>query len=391
MGLRVMWSSNALHVRTGYGVQARYVLPGLVRHGHECAQFAWYGIQGGLVQAGDIVMYPRFQDPYGSDIISDHVAHFKADCVISLQDIWVLPEDYRKRCGVPWMPWFPVDATPVPPRVLKLARTADYPVVYSQFGYEEMRKAGVDTTYIPHGVNTDVYKPLDRVACKRKFGWDEDIFVAAMVAANKGLPSRKGFPEALQMFKHFHDRHPNSVLYLHTLATPEQSGVDFRLLMDSIDGFPHDAVNFCSQYPYKNGMFEESYLAQIYNAADVLLVPSYNEGFGIPIIEAQACGTPVLTNKCTSMPELTFAGQSIEPLQQWWIPLGAWVGVPNIDAFVEGLEWAYRERGNEQLRRHARASVMQFDWQRVIDEHWAPFLAKVEREIKGASVGVEVG
>lgn len=386
MSLRILWSSNSLWVATGYGIQAKHVIPGLRRYGHEVAQFAWYGLEGAMIQAGDVPIYPRAYDQWGNDIIGAHVAHFKADLVISLQDIWVLPEDYRERCGVAWAPWFPIDQAPIPPRVLERAKQADYPITYSLFGTEEARKAGLDVTYIPHGVNTKVFQPIDdatRREIRQRLGWPEDAFVVTMVAANKGLPSRKGFPEAFRIFQAFHSRHPDAYLYLHTENTTARAGVDFDELIQSIPGFPADRIQFVDQYLRVIGL-PEQYLADVYGAADVHLQPSYAEGFGIPIIEAQACGTPVLVNGCTSMPELCFAGQVVEPVQEVWTPLGGWVGIPSIDGFVEALEWAYQHRGDESVRAQARAGALAYDWDVVIDEYWIPFLQRVEYEIKGA-------
>lgn len=45
-------------------------------------------------------------------------------------------------------------------------------------------------------------------------------------------------------------------------------------------------------------------LPYLYNGATALLLPSLHEGFGVPIIEAMACGTPVITSDCSSMPEV---------------------------------------------------------------------------------------
>lgn len=45
-------------------------------------------------------------------------------------------------------------------------------------------------------------------------------------------------------------------------------------------------------------------LIKIYNAADVLIAPSLYEGFGLTILEAMACGTPVITSNVTSLPEV---------------------------------------------------------------------------------------
>jgi len=45
-------------------------------------------------------------------------------------------------------------------------------------------------------------------------------------------------------------------------------------------------------------------LVQIYNAADILLAPSIQEGFGMTVLEAMACGTPVITSNVSAMPEV---------------------------------------------------------------------------------------
>ncbi len=52
------------------------------------------------------------------------------------------------------------------------------------------------------------------------------------------------------------------------------------------------------------GYVSEEDLVVIYNLAQVTLLPSFYEGFGIPILESQACGTPVITSNISSMPEV---------------------------------------------------------------------------------------
>ena len=48
----------------------------------------------------------------------------------------------------------------------------------------------------------------------------------------------------------------------------------------------------------------ENELALAYNNALALIFPSFYEGFGLPIVEAMACGTPVLASNCSSIPEV---------------------------------------------------------------------------------------
>jgi glycosyltransferase involved in cell wall biosynthesis len=56
------------------------------------------------------------------------------------------------------------------------------------------------------------------------------------------------------------------------------------------------------------GFVEEKDLPAIYNLANLFLYPSLYEGFGLPILEAQACGCPVITSNISSMPEVAGKG-----------------------------------------------------------------------------------
>jgi glycosyltransferase involved in cell wall biosynthesis len=52
------------------------------------------------------------------------------------------------------------------------------------------------------------------------------------------------------------------------------------------------------------GYLEDDDLVSLYNIADVFLMPSLYEGFGLPILEAMACGCPIITSKEGSLPEV---------------------------------------------------------------------------------------
>ena len=52
------------------------------------------------------------------------------------------------------------------------------------------------------------------------------------------------------------------------------------------------------------GKPDEHTLVQIYSAADILVAPSLYEGFGMTVLEAMACGTPVISSNVTSLPEV---------------------------------------------------------------------------------------
>lgn len=55
----------------------------------------------------------------------------------------------------------------------------------------------------------------------------------------------------------------------------------------------------------KTGFIDEDHLAAIYNLAKMTLLPSYYEGFGLPVLESMACGTPVVASNVASIPEIS--------------------------------------------------------------------------------------
>jgi len=65
------------------------------------------------------------------------------------------------------------------------------------------------------------------------------------------------------------------------------------------------------------GYIPEEELPKFYNAADLFVYPCLYAGFGIPLLEAMACGVPVITSNLTSLPEVVgTAGKTIDPLNQ---------------------------------------------------------------------------
>lgn len=391
--LRLLWKSNAIWAPQGYGTSSKYLLPKFMELGIDCAQFAFYGLQGAKLDMhlpeGTLKIYPMGWDVWGLDVVDAYVKDHQADLLVSMMDLWPLPPDYGEKLSCAWAPWFPVDHWPVSAEITERAKRAKYPINYSKWGQAQMREAGAECGYIPPGVDCNVFKPEPRAAARVKFGdtFPDGSFVIAMVGANKGVPSRKGYPEAAKMFKAFHDRHPEAILYIHAVDDRRSKGLDFRTMFSSIPGFPFEATRFPSQIGLSLGL-DDKYMASLYNAADVLLQPSYCEGFGIPILEAQACGTPVIVNGCTAMPELCFSGQVV-PIKQeiyYWLNMGGFVGVPDIDGFIEALEWAYDmsqgTEGQKWLRETARAGALDYDYSLIVENYWIPFFEKVEAELK---------
>lgn len=379
--MRILWMSNAPWAPTGYANQTRLFVPRLKALGHEMAIFAFYGLAGGMLHWNGMRVYPSGFHSYGQDVMTGHAQHFGADILLSLMDAWVF--DPRNLQGVRWVPWFPIDHEPVPPPVLKSVRQSYAPIVYSRFAEQLAEAAGVQVHYVPHGVETKVFRPLPRHEARERLRLPQDRFIVGMVAANKGTPSRKAYPQQLEAFARFHRKHPDSLLYIHahTCEHGELNGIDLPELVTHL-GIA-EAVRFVDPYLLMLGA-PDGYMVNAFSAFDVLLSVSMGEGFCIPLIEAQACGTPVITGDWTSMAELCFAGWKVpkEDAEPYWTAIGAYQYLPRIEAIVEQLEAAYRASGSEQLRQQAREGALAYDADFVTQKYWKPVLEFIERRIE---------
>jgi len=88
----------------------------------------------------------------------------------------------------------------------------------------------------------------------------------------------------------------------------EQRGLSVQLWKAGAD-FTKEQKEYVKNQKLENsvkylGKPDKSTLVKIYNAADILIAPSLHEGFGITILEAMACGTPVITSNVSAMPEV---------------------------------------------------------------------------------------
>lgn len=381
--MRINWFSNSPAAATGYGNQTKTFVPRLAKLlDGGISITAFYGVQSGVLNIDGVKVYPSFKHPYGQDVIGAHAVWDGADALISLLDIWVVqPENI----GLPWFPWFPIDHEPIPANVLANARKATKPITMSKFGKRMAEMAGLNAFYVPHGVDTNVFKPVDRAEAREHLGWPKDKFVVGMVAANKGNPSRKAFCEQIAAFAALHAKHADTMMYMHTDdGTRGGEVVNLVKFVNRMGLKLGEDVIFCDPYHYGLG-FPDEYMRDAYNAMDVLTNVSLGEGFGIPIVEAQACGTPVIVGNWTSMSELCFAGWKVSkdeaiPIYHDFFDAFQWQA--QTSAIYERMEEAYKARGDETLRNKARCGALPYDADDVTRQYWKPVLKEIEQIVR---------
>jgi glycosyltransferase involved in cell wall biosynthesis len=389
--MRILWISNAPWTSSGYGVQTRLVVPRLRRLGHEVALMSVPGLDGGPIGWEGIPVFPRGTHPFGQDLIARHYRHFKADIAITLLDAWVVePRMFGE--SVRWVAWFPSDHESLPERVTSALKDSWARFSMSRSGCDAAERAGLRAGYIPLIADTKTMRRIGREEKRAELRISSNAYLVGMVAANQSSPSRKSFPASLEAFARFRARHPEALLYIHSLVRPRGPHIDLVALVESLG--IGDAVLFGDQYEVEMGVRDVE-MARLFSAFDVLLAPSMGEGFGLPVLEAQACGCPVVTGAWTATEELFFAGSLIprDRCERFWTPQNDWQFLPHTAAVDSALEDCWERRGAiDEIAAKARAGAMAYDVDEVVERYWRPALTEIESRIErgGRSQGTVV-
>lgn len=384
--MKILIHSNGPHVSTGYGVQTRLLAERLKAAGHDVAISCTYGQQGSVGTWRGMKLYPSGYETNGNDVLHNHALHhFDGDpskgWIITLLDVWVLINPLLRDFNI--VAWCPVDHDPAPRDVMDFFhRTDAVPLAMSEFGVRKLAEQGLEPAYVPLAVDTKVFKPSPTVKIGERtvtgrtlLGVPEAAFVVGMVAMNKGWhKDRKGFNEAFRAFGQFWRDHQEAVLYVHTDWPGLADGFDLKLLATHC-AIPEHAIVFPDLYAYKYG-FSPEQMAAAYSAFDVLLSPSHGEGFCVPLIEAQACGTPVIASDFSAQSELIGAGWPVVGQLEWDPPQKSSYLVPYVIDIRNKLEDAYHVA--RSMGEKAVEFAAQYDADRVFEQAWVPFLADLE-------------
>lgn len=342
-----------------------------------------------------VPVFPGFGGDFGNAVVGEHARRwfggdYRGGTVVSLMDVWVL--DPRRMSALDWMPWTPIDHDPVPPAVVDvLARSDAIPMAMSRFGEERLREAGLDPVYSPHAIDTNVLKPLDRTEARRALAsahlppgqtFTDDMFLIGMVAANKGRPSRKGFQQLFEAFAELAAQHENVALWLHTTLDPDFASGENLMELGRLLNLPF-AERWFATDQYKVGLdpYSPSQMATLYNAFDVLVNPAAGEGFGVPILEAQSCGTPVIVTDFSSMSEICGAGWKVACPARIFTGQNSWQRVADVGDLYDAMRQAYCMSPTQRasLKQRARAFALNYSLPKVAEEHFIPAL-KTARE-----------
>lgn len=376
--MRILWHSNAPFVGSGYGMQTDLFTKLLKQAGHEVILSAFHGLRGITLQSQGVQILPGSNDGWGNDILGAHYDHYKPDVLVALMDVWVLEKPALEEAAI--TAWAPIDHDPIPPLVLEKLRQMAHVLAMSQFAVKQFNNHAIPHFYVPHGVDTQVFRPIARSEARKVWGMDEHRFLAVCVGANKGYPGRKQIDKLLKAWAKFIETRPDALLYVHT--EPQSSnGVDLVKAAEFY-GIPGENLRFPDLYRLLRGDYTPKLLAALYSSADVFVLPTAGGGFEIPLIEAQACGCPVITTDFSAPAELVAEGGykiPVDPFDDLVMTLQYSEQAYNLrpSAILTALEAAWDARGDQTKRKNALEFAIQYDGNLVLHKYMLPALEAI--------------
>ncbi len=379
---------------SGFGNVTRFVCAGLADYGDQVSILGWQA-RGEPAPWRNCTLYPVRYDGFGADVLLNYLRRIQPDVLVALADVWWLTfishpliANFMRTACIPWALYYPIDGDlgdgQLPPSWVHILKTVDLPIAMSQYGRDVSRINGVQPAYIPHGVETSVFKPPeDKTTAKRALGY-EGKFVILSDARNQ---PRKQLPRLLEIFRRFSAGKDDALLHLHcdpndpAARTPEYF-YDLRSDIAFLD--LEDKVRVTAGMKIAEGL-SLARLAAIYQAADIHLLASLGEGFGLPTLQAASAGVVPMASDYTASRELTLGhGKAISVEHYLQDQFGLRRALIDIDDAVAKLERLYRDR--ESLRAKSEAArrfAEGYDWARITPQ-WRELLQREVPRLRNA-------
>jgi len=196
---------------------------------------------------------------------------------------------------------------------------------------------------IPCGVNLDLFRPIDKAIALSHLGFDGEEIILFVGR----IDPLKGIDNLLRAMTYLKNRR----LKLVVVGGDAQSHSEMEKLKGlSLSLRIHDSVAF-------HGLVKQELLPYFYSAADLIVVPSYYESFGLVALESLACGTPVVATKVGCVESVIRHGET------------GYMVIDNAPRHLAEKITLLLSMSNEKPEspESIRASVTKFSWPNIAD------------------------
>jgi glycosyltransferase involved in cell wall biosynthesis len=352
-------------------------------HGDPCEEQSLYRV------------YPasnRFQQaPFGEERIREIVEREQPDIVCSLNDPWLVADQYRriedlhKQGKFKFVGYLTMDSYNWLGGIDSHINVWDSVITFTEFGAYEFLKAGINRpiTVIPHGLDSDVFHPIDKKAARKELKLSEDIFICFNGQRNQ---PRKRIDITIAAFAQFAVGRPDAQMYLH-MGLKDQGWDAMSLFAREMrkNGLdPNNRIIMTTNTPNPPNVPVEM-LNTIYNVADVGINTTKGGGWELVNFEHAACRVAQVVSDHTSTKEI-FEGYGklikcdhidVDP------NYGREMPCPSVEHLVEILVELYEDR--DELERVAKAcygrvTEDQFKWDNISDQFDGVFQEVLQAE-----------
>lgn len=411
--MKVLFVGDSPTISTGFARCTRIACGALISCGHKVVVL-------GMAYYGDPHSFPYEIWPcyapldsaksYGGEArLASMIARVKPDVVVILQDPWNIPkyfeclDDVKRECdknGIefnipPIVGWLAVDSRNQ--KAEQLERLA-HVMMWTEFAREEFVEAiktrkeelyrflsvaqdentkiaavesiarlnALDFDVVPLGVDTELFYPRDKHESRTVLGFDQlgvpqDAFIVGVVGRNQ---IRKRLELTLDYFAMWVHRYnvSNAYLYLHVAPTGEAS-CDLKSLVR----FFKLRGKVIVHTPDAGIGDDDARMPYVYSALDIYMTQSQGEGWGLPALEALACGvecvlpdhsafnaqTGWIKKNCAHLIPCTGVALTA-PQGNHPYTVGA---IADKEATVDCLQYIYENRGQQTLLEPNRAGI----------------------------------
>ena len=194
---------------------------------------------------------------------------------------------------------------------------------------------------LPNPINTVAFAPYSKIEARRLLNLPLDKKLVLFGAIDATSDPRKGF---IYLFK--------------ALKKMESENIELVIFGSNQ---PNTPLDFKQPVHYLGHLNDDVSLRALYNAADVMIVPSLQESFGQTATESMACGVPVVSFNTTGLKDIVdhkSNGYLAQPF--------------DTDDLARGIEWVLDAPSYQQLCDNARKKVLtHFDSQLVAKQYIA--------------------
>lgn len=386
---KILWLSDSPTTVTGYANDSINIMNGMVERGWS-VDFLGHNYLGQMLKA-PITFEDGYQlkfnlhgsgrEQYCKDKIIPYIHKYNPDIFgIHLDTFmlfpWLLEMPLNRTRSVFY---FPSDgAGGLPLGCEQILKKMNYSVAMSKFAQKQAKEVhGVDTGYIPAGIKPGIFFPLEeetKKQLKAKYGLG-DKFVVGSVFRNQG---RKMADLMVKAFAVFAKDKDDVILFMHSDPNDVAAVSNLQALahrLGILNKIRWSGMNFY------NG-FTTTQMNEVYNIMDVFTLSTSGEGFGIPTVEAMACGIPVVIPDNTTAPELVMEDGQAGLLSKSAASItGSWNverDIPDINDLARCYQELYDnpDRRKEFGKNGIKKVAEKYTWE-VINKQWNELFEKM--------------